>query len=44
MGDGMASLSDSDDTSALGLNLSAGYDVYSDDWFLVVSAGVVFRF
>ena len=41
MGDGMASLSDSDDTSALGLNLSAGYDVYSGDWF---SVGLGLRF
>ena len=40
-GDGVASLSDSDDTSALGLNLSARYDVYSGDWF---SVGLGLRF
>ena len=40
-GDGVASLSDSDDPSALGLNLSAGYDVYSGDWF---SVGLGLRF
>ena len=40
-GDGMASLSDSDDPSALGLNLSAGYDLYSGDWF---SVGLGLRF
>ncbi len=32
---------DSDDPSALGLNLSAGYDVYSGDWF---SVGLGLRF
>ena len=40
-GDGVANLADSDDPSALGLNLSAGYDVYSGDWF---SVGLGLRF